>query len=82
MSKSPTTHLVGEPETAMIVTTEAEIINTVPISGCIKIKITGIAATARAWRTSLEVGSSLSCVRSDKIMDIPIMMDIFASSAG
>ncbi len=81
-SSNPATHRAGAPDTAMIVTTAAAIIKIVPISGCKTIKITGIAATPNACSTSLLVGSLLSWVRSDKIMDIPIMIAIFANSAG
>ena len=79
---NPTTQRVGAPETAMIVTTDALIIKTVPISGCKRIRSIGSAAIASALSTSLFDGSSELCVRSESNIDIPIMMEIFAISAG
>ena len=66
----------------IIVTTDAEIINTVPISGCAKIRRIGTAATAKACNISRVVGSSESCPRSERIIEIPKMIEILASSAG
>ena len=82
INSKPTTHRAGDPDTAMIVTTAAEIIRIVPMSGCKIMSKTGTAAITSACKTSLLVGPSLSCVRSDKIMDIPMIIEILASSAG
>ena len=55
-SSNPTTHLVGAPDTAMIVTTEALIIIVVPQSGCTTIRSIGTAATKSAFMTSELLG--------------------------
>ena len=78
----PITQRLGAPDTPMIAITAAEIIKASPRSGSRMISNIGTRATARAFTTSKFDGAESLSRASASNIAIPIITEIFASSAG